>query len=168
VPASLATMYKCKVVSLYLLYTAVVIFFKYCYFLLYSVIIFGLLLLLRAFFFLVILLWRLCPMALPGCAVWFLPMMPLFAPVTICTLCYRITFCCVPEKKKSLSEKWREKKTIWTRLVQKWLCIAILHLDVWPSMWRMTNDQSLTAGLFSHVSAERGVRFSVFTLNLTS
>ena len=62
--------------------------------------------------------------ALPSCAV-YLPMLP-FAPVSICTLCYRITFV-VWRKTFPKNEK---KKKNGIRLVQKWLCIAILHVDM--------------------------------------
>lgn len=44
-----------------------------------------------------------------------------FAPVTVCTLCYCITFA------EKLFQK-REKK--WIKLGQKWLCNAILHVDM--------------------------------------
>lgn len=51
-------------------------------------------------------------------------------PATICTPCYCIT---VVVRQKAISpEKWakKKKKKKWSRLVQKWLCIAILHVDM--------------------------------------
>lgn len=44
-----------------------------------------------------------------------------FAPVTVCTLCYCKTF----------AEKlFQKRKKNWIKLGQKWLCNAILHVDM--------------------------------------
>lgn len=80
----------------------------------------------------------LCHVAL--CSSW---LCCVFTRATICTLCYHITF--VVRWKDFW--KWKKKKI---RLVQKWLCIAILHVDMrngyknidfW--LWKIQNGKKI-------------------------
>lgn len=122
----LATMYKCKVVSLSLVYCCHY-FIIILLILLFSIIFdyyFGY----YYMYFSVILL---CHFAL--CSSW---LCCVFTHATLCpnyhlysVLLYNL--CCSPKGFTKMEEKTKKtNKTNWLRLVQKWFCIVILHMDM--------------------------------------
>lgn len=112
-------MYKCKVVSCILLSL-------FYYYFINNIVIFYYI---RLLFWLLLCVFFCHPVvsfllyALPGCAV-YLPMLP-FAPSYHLYSVLLYNLCCSPKGFLKM-----EKKKNWIRLVQKWLCIAILHVDM--------------------------------------